>query len=164
MTLNFVLKNSQITHVLRLHRPPPLFWGLINTVREWSQGKKINPGLSSRRLILTPRYCRFILQPVEEIGVNLYRPLETWRVLYLTQFLLSLSSSSSHQRHTLTLHYVPGTILRALHIWTPNPQDSLFSYTEKLTNLPKITELVNSRVKILTNEIWLQTSCSGPWP
>ena len=59
----------------------------------------------------------------------------------------------------ITLHSVPGTILRALQRLTPNPQDSPTQLhrwenrdTEKLTNLPKITQLVNSGVKILTSK------------
>lgn len=54
----------------------------------------------------------------------------------------------------ITFHYVPGTILRALHILTPNPQLHRWENrnTEKLTNLPKITQLVNSGIKILTSK------------
>lgn len=59
----------------------------------------------------------------------------------------------------ITFHYAPGTILRALHILTPNPQDSPIQLhrwenrnTEKLTDLPKITQLVNSAIKILTSK------------
>lgn len=71
---------------------------------------------------------------------------------------ISISIIITSNTH-ITFHYVPGTILRALHVLTPNPQDSPVQLhrwenrnTEKLTNLSKITQLVNSGVKILTSK------------